>query len=307
MLGTAKYAAQAIAVFLVISGFAFAIIHAMPADPVLITLIELNIPVTAENEAALRAAWGLDRPLPEQYVRWLWRFLGGDWGNSFRTDLPILSEFVQRLPYSATIGFGGLGIAVLLSIPLGFASARRPRGFANLASRALSVGGQVVPSFWLGLVLLWFLAVELRVIQPFFGGPAEQLVLPTLLVAIYSVGSLARVFRNELLATTSQQFFRTALAKGLTHTAALRRHGMRHAFFGYLAALVPEFAWAVGGTAVVEIVFAVPGISLFLVESIAARDYFVLQAYVMVIAVWMLLVHAVSMGLRRLLDPRIAG
>lgn len=304
MVHLSRHVLRSLLMLLGVSVFAFAVIHAMPADPVLITLVEMNIPVTPENEAVLRAEWGLDRPMIEQYGAWLWRFLGGDWGRSFRTDLPILAEFLERLPYSATIGLGGLGVAAILAVPLGFAAACRPGGTVDYLSRVLSIGGQVIPAFWLGLVLLWLLAVELRLIRPFFGGAAEQLLLPTLLVGFYSIGSLGRVFRNELLAITTQPFFRTALAKGLSPEAALRRHALRHALFGYVAALTPECAWVVGGTAIVEIVFSVPGISLFLVESIAARDYFVLQAYVMVVAVWMVLIHGLSLILRALLDPR---
>jgi peptide/nickel transport system permease protein len=254
--------------------------------------------------SALRHQWGLDRGLVAQYFAWLGRFLVGDWGQSFRTGQPILFEFVHRFPASATLGFGGLAIAVLLAVPLGFFSARRPRGVADMTTRALNVLHQSVPSFWLGLILLWFLGVKLQFIRPFTGESLDRFLLPLLIVGFYSLGALARVYRAELIAVTREPFFITARAKGLSEAQALWAHGHKAALYTMVLAIRPEFAWVVGGTAVMEVVFALPGISQFLVQSVAARDYFVLQAYVVVIAAWMLVVNLVVTALLRLLDPR---
>lgn len=284
---------------------AFAVIHGMPADPAEIFLVQMNRPVTPEAVARLHAEWGLDAPLFVQYVDWAGRFVIGDWGLSFRTAQPVLDEFLRRLPVSFLIGTGGLALAALLAIPLGHHAALRPHGIADRASRALAILAQAVPAFWSGLILLWILAVELRWLRPFTGGSAHQLILPTLLIALYSVGTLARVYRTELQLYQAQPYYRTALATGLTPREALHRHGRRHALFGLVAALTPEFGWVVGGTAVTEVVFGIPGVSQFLVDSIAVRDYWVLQGYIMAMAAWMILVHGASVGLRRALDPRI--
>jgi peptide/nickel transport system permease protein len=288
-----------------LSIMAFCVIHAMPVDPAEQTLLELNIPVTEENISALNAKWGLDRSIGEQYIRWLCRFLTGDWGNSFVSENPVFDEFSARLPYSLVIGLGGFGLSIVLCIPFGLFAAFYPAGLADRLSRALTVGTQAMPAFCLGLILIWTVSVKLELMKPFTGAPWQRLLLPTLLVTLYSVGSLTRVFRRELQQAQNEPYFRTALAKGLTRNRAIITHAGRPALFGLLAAITPECAWIVGGTSVVEVVFAVPGVSHFLVESIAQRDYLVLQAYIMVIGIWMLIVHTLASYVRKLLDPRV--
>lgn len=300
----AMEAVLAVAALWVASVLAFLVLTAMPADPVVLVLIDRNVPPTPEAIADLRATWGLDRSLGGQYAAWLGRFLVGDWGVSFRTDRPVLTEFAERLPLSLVVGLGGLALAALSAIVLGLAAADRPGGVADRATRVLAVLGQSVPAFWTALLLIRLFGVEMRAVRPFLGGDIERLVLPTLLVALYSAGSLARVMRRELLVAAETPWFRTAMAKGLTRRRALRRHALRPALGGLLAALVPECGWAVGGTAVAEVVFAVPGISAYLVESVAVRDYFALQGYVVAVAAWMTAVHLVATVLRRVIDPR---
>jgi ABC-type dipeptide/oligopeptide/nickel transport system permease component len=287
------------------SVLAFATLRAMPGDPVEIALVTWNIAATPETIGALRRQWGLDQNLAGQYLSWLGRFLTGDWGVSFRTGRPILREMLERLPVSAALGFGGVAIASALAVPLGFLSARKPRGFADHLARAVNVLTQSVPSFWLGLILLWVLGVKLRLIRPFSGDTWTRLALPILLLAFYSLGSLTRVYRTELLAAAREPYFMTARAKGLSMTRALWSHGHRAAMFAMVAAMAPEFGWVVGGTAVTEVVFALPGVSLFLVQSVGARDYFVLQAYVVTVGAWMLLVRLGIEATLRQLEPRL--
>jgi len=295
---------RAMAIMIVTSILAFALLRAMPADPADVALAGWGQPLTAEARDALHARWGIDRPLMEQYLRWTASFVIGDWGLSFRTERPIFDEFVQRLPVSFAIGMGGLLLASILAVPLGFASAARPGGPTDIVTRALAIGGQSVPAFWVGLILIWILAVRLHWIKPFTGGVVHQILLPILLVAAYSVGSLARVYRAELMACRAAPFFQTALAKGLTIRQALWRHGHRHAVYATVVALTPEFGWVIGGTAVTEVVFGVPGVSQYLVDSIAARDFLVLQAYVVAMAFWMVLIHLLAVTALHRIDPR---
>lgn len=287
------------------SVLAFAILHAMPGDPAEIALAQWNIAATPDTLGALRRQWGLDQNLLRQYLGWLDRFAAGDWGISFRTGRPILTEMIERLPVSAILGFGGIALAFALAVPLGFYSARKPGGVADQAARAINVLTQSVPVFWLALVLLWLLGVKLHLIHPFAAEGATRFVLPVLLLAVYSLGSLTRVYRTELLMQRAEPYFLTARAKGLSETRALWSHGHRAALYTMVAALGSEFGWVVGGTAVTEMVFALNGISQFLVQSVSARDYFVLQAYVVVIAAWMILVRLGIEASLRLLEPRL--
>jgi peptide/nickel transport system permease protein len=168
----------------------------------------------------------------------------------------------------------------------------------------LAITAKAIPSFWLGLVLLWLLAVRWRVLDP-LDENAGLVALAIVLVAFTSLGTLARIYRRGLIEAERQPFFRTALAKGLTHDTVLWRHGHRHAACALLASLRAEAGWAIGGTATVEVLLGLPGISQFLVQSVAVRDYFVLQAYVMVVAMWMIAINAAISLSFPLLDPRL--
>ncbi len=304
MRSAAAIAARAILTLLPISFAAFLIITAIPGDPAVIALRGQNVSPTPELVAGLRAAWGLDDPLVVQYVRWLGRTLTGDWGVSFRTGEPVLREFLARLPLSVGLGVGGLLIAALAAIPMGFAAARRRGGVADGASRLLSIIVQSVPVFLLGLVLVWLLGVKLRLIVP-FATDLPNLILPLGLIALYAATTLGRVYRRRLIEVEREPFFVTAIAKGLGRTEALARHGHGHALYAMLSALRAEAGWAISGTATVEVLFGLPGISQFLVQSVAYRDYFVVQAYVVVAAVWMLAMNAaIGFALSRL-DARL--
>lgn len=288
----------------VLSFASFTLIAWMPADPVQIAIRVWNLTATSETVAALREGWGLDRPLILRYLHWLSDFVAGDWGRSFRTGESVFAEFIDRLPLSLMLGISGLLLAIAVAVPLGFSAAARPGGIADRASRAFSVFVQAVPGFWLGLVLLWVLGVQLRWIRP-FGTDITAIILPVLLIASHSAAVFARIYRRDMIETTRQPYFRTALAKGLSHRQALWRHAHRGAFYALLSAVRSEAGWVIGSTATMEILFNLPGISQFLVQSIAVRDQMVLQAYVMVIALWLLFMNLIVQLFQRLLDPRL--
>lgn len=283
---------------------AFAVIRAMPADPAVITLLAFNQPVTDATVAALRGEWGLDRPIVEQYLRWLGDFIAGDWRRSFRTGEPILAEFLARLPVSLTVGFGGLVLAIALAVPLAEAAARRPHGFCDRLLDALTLGAQAVPAFWLAALMIWIFAVEFAWLRPLAGPTVERMILPVAIVAITGIGPLASVYRAGMSEVGRSHYFMVALGKGGDPDSTLTRHGRRYAAMGLAAALTAEASWVIGGTAVVEVVFGLPGISQFLVESLAVRDYFVVQAYLMVAVAWMVGVALLAQFARHLLDPR---
>ncbi len=304
MSWAAREAGRAILLLWLASLAAFAVIRAMPADPAVITLLAFNQPLTDEAVAALHRQWGLDRSLLEQYALWLVDFISGDWRRSFRTGEPIFTEFMHRLPVSLTIGLGGLALAIGLAVPLAEAASRRPHGICDHLLDALTLGAQAVPAFWLASLLIWLFAVELAWLRPFSGATAERMILPIAIVAITGIGPLAAVYRAGLGEVGRSHYFMVALGKGGDPDTTLGRHGRRYAAMGLAAALTAEASWVIGGTAVVEIVFGLPGISQFLVESLAMRDYFVVQAYLMVAVAWMICVAGAAQIARHWLDPR---
>lgn len=284
----------------------FVLFRAAPGDPAAIFTQGMGLGGD-EVEAALRAAWGMDRPLPAQFADWLGALAQGDLGLSFRDARPVAADFAARLPWSAAIGAGGLVLGLAMALALGFCAAHRPGGVADRATRGLAVLAQCLPAFAVGVVILWLFAVEFRLIRPLTGGWAERLLLPMALVALFSTGSLARVTRAAFAEVRAAPWYRTALAKGLSPAAALWRHGRRHVALTLLAVLTPEMAWVIGGTAVAEIVFGTPGLSERVVAAVAGRDYPVLQAYAALTAGLVLSARAAARLLAGRLDPRLGA
>ncbi|MEO0382724.1 MAG: ABC transporter permease [Pseudomonadota bacterium] len=281
-------------------------IRLVPGDPVEVYINHVNIRASDDLVATYRRAWGLDRSLVEQFLIWLRGFTTLNWGTSFETGGPVVDELIPRLGWSAAIGFGGMAVGVLIGSALGFRAALYPKSWADYASRWMAIAGQALPAFAVGLVALWVLAAQLQVIRPFSGGPVERLVLPIALVAFFSIGSVSRLVRAGFTEVAEAPFMRTARAKGLAHSTALWRHGRRHAFIVLLAGVAPDLAWIVGGTAVAEIVFGVPGLSERVIAAVAARDYPVLQPYIALIALWIVLALHLTASIRRTLDPRLS-
>ncbi len=283
----------------------FLLIRLVPGDPVDVFINHVNIRATDELIAAYREQWGLDRSLFVQFGLWLRGFFTLDWGTSFATGGAVTGELIARLGWSAAIGVGGIAVALLIGSALGFFAAAKPGGLADIGSRAFAVAGQALPAFAVGVVALWVLAAEFRWIQPFAGGPVERLFLPIGLVAFFSIGSVSRLVRAGFIETAGAPYLRTALAKGLPYRLALWRHGRQRAAIGLLAGIAPDLAWIVGGTAVAEIVFGVPGLSERVIEAVAHRDYPILQAYVALVALWIIIGLQLCTLFRRMLDPRL--
>lgn len=291
--------------WLAVVAVVFVLLRLMPGDPVAIFLARTNIAVSSETVAAYRAEWGLDGPLAAQFLQWTLGFVTLDWGVSFETGQPVAKDFASRVPYSVAIGFGGMALAVVGGFGLGFAAAHRPGGWADVISRALAVAGQALPAFAVGLVALWILGVQLHWINVFGGGFIERTLLPMCLVAFFSMGSVARLTRAGFWHVKQSPYYITALSKGRSHLGALWFHGRALAGLTVMAGLAPELAWIVGGTAVAEIVFGVPGLSERVVQAVTNRDYAVIQPYVALVALWVVCVLQAARLLRRAMDPRI--
>jgi peptide/nickel transport system permease protein len=292
---------------LAISLLVFAAIRATPGDPVLQMLTERNQAVTPDTVSALRGELGLNAALPIQYVDWVTRLVQGDWGTSWRTRQPVRDEMARRLPWSLAIGGGGLALAASLSLPLGWLAATRPGGAIDALSRFGVVASQALPAFVVALLLAWLASAQLGLLKVYSGGMAERIVLPLCLVALYALPALMRVTRQAFAQAQQAPWMLSALARGMHPDLALARYGGKQALIALIAVITPQCAWMLGGTAVAEIVFAIPGLSQWLVESVSSRDYPVLQVFVLGVALLMLSLHALAQVLHAQLDPRPAA
>jgi peptide/nickel transport system permease protein len=310
----ARRLAQAIPTLLGITVIAYALMRLAPGDPLL--LFEDSRGVTAEQLAALREAYGFDRPLPIQYLDWLGRAVRLDFGRSFQTHLPARDLILERVPATLELSLAALAVGVGLGIPAGLWAAVHRGRWPDQVVRVFAVAGDAVPHFWLGLVALAVLAVELRWLpaggiltlgaSPWdVGDRLRHLLLPALVLGTRSLAVFARYMRTELLDVLGQDYVRTARAKGLPHSVVLYRHALRNALIPVATVLGGSLPALLAGAATTEYVFSWPGMGRLAVDAAGSRDYPVVMGLVLIAAVLIIVGNLLSDILYGLIDPRI--
>jgi len=290
----------------------FAALLLIPGNP---AQAILGIDATPADLEALEARLGLDKPPLERYLSWLGGVLRGDLGQSIRYERPISELIVARLGITLPIVVASLLLATLIAVPLGILAARRAGSPVDLGVSVASLVGIVLPSFWVGLMFIYIFIVWLKLPLPTsfpIGGwenPQRALlalVLPVLTVALASASFLVRLVRGSVLEVLSQDFIRTARAKGLTERVVLYKHALRNAALPVVTVLGLEFASLLIATVVVETVFGIPGLGSLSLTAISARDYPLVQGVVLVIAAFIVLMNLLVDLLYALLDPRVS-
>lgn len=279
------------------------VILRVSGDPVSLMLGEDAGP---EQVAQLRTALGLDRPLYEQYAMYMSDLVTGDFGKSIRyNNQPALHVVLERLPATAILAATALFFAVLISLPAGIIAALYHRRVPDYVASFLSVLGQAMPSFWLGIMLILIFAVGLGWF-PVSGREASfSVILPGIALGASLAALLTRILRSSLLDVLSQDYIRTARAKGLTPVAITARHSLRNAMLSYLTVIGLEASSLMAGAVVTEQVFAWPGIGLLAIQAINSRDMAVVQAVVILAALIVMVLNLVVDVLYSLIDPRI--
>ena len=280
-------------VFFIVSLVAFSIVRLTPSSPVDVALAKLGLPKTPENVAVLTERFGLDKPLAVQYLNWMKDFLTGQWGKSFVTQGTMTDEILRRLPLSVGIGLGGTFLAMFLSFILGYKASLKDRGVYNYISKVLTLGSQSIPVFILIMVTIYFLGVKLQLIKFFSGVSPASFVLATVFVAFPMIGPMSRTVRVHFKETAEEPFMKYYKYRGYDEKKALLRYGSRPAMYGLCSVAVSKFASVIGGATVVEVAMAMPGIGNFLVESIADRDYPMVQTYILILVIWMFIVNLI--------------
>jgi peptide/nickel transport system permease protein len=260
-----------------------------------------------------RAQLGLDKPLWEQFLRWMWGLVRLDFGSSMWTGRPIAYEISIRLELSLQLALMATFVAVLLSVPLGALAAFRQDTWVDYAVRIFSIAGLAVPSFWLGILIILTFIIFFKwlpplTFTPFWQDPKAnltQLIWPALAVGYRYSAVATRMTRSAVLDVLREDYIRTARAKGLWESVVLTRHALRNALLPVITVIGLEFAFLVGGLVVTEQVFNLNGIGMLFVESIAQRDYPMVQALVLLISVVFILVNFTVDMVNAWLDPRI--
>jgi ABC-type dipeptide/oligopeptide/nickel transport system permease component len=279
------------------------LIHLVPGDPVRI-MYSQSQSTGPEQIEAKRRELGLDRPIPEQYLMYMGNVLRGDLGKTIRGEQPVLELLLLRLPNTALLTAAALVVAIVIGGGIGFFSAYFRGSWFDTLGMGLAIAGIAMPSFWLGLLLMFFFSVRLGWF-PVGGTGLSSLILPALTLGLVSAAVLARLTRSSMLDVLGQDYMRTARAKGLAEPLVLARHALKNSMIPIITMLGLQVAYMLGGAVVVENVFAWNGVGRLAVQAILQRDFPLIQGFVLMFATIVIGVTLLVDILYAVVDPRI--
>lgn len=271
--------------------------------------------ITPEEIERKRIEFGLDQPVIIQYFNWLKMLFQGNLGFSYRANLPVLDMILERLGPTLLLTFTATIFSVLIAVPLGIMSAYKPYSLWDYASSGLSFIGSATPNFFAGMILIYLFAVQLKILP--IGGMYDSsgirsfpillkhLIMPALVLSLQQVGRLIRQTRGSMLEVLSEDYIRTARAKGLKERTVLIKHGMRTALIPVITELGMMIPFLIGGAVVTEQIFGWPGLGSLMVMSISARDYPVIMGITVLVAVAVLVGNILTDIIYSIIDPRI--
>ncbi|MBW6457457.1 MAG: ABC transporter permease [Trueperaceae bacterium] len=294
---------SAIPVLLGLTILVFSLTHLVPGDPAEMMLGEAA--VSLEIVESMREQLGLNRPLHVQYFGYVADLLRGDLGTSFLARRSVAEMIGRVLPSTLVLTFAGLGVAVLLGVGLGVLAAVRHNSWLDNLTMVFALVGVSMPSFWLGLMLIFTFSLQLGWFPATGAGGIERLVLPALTLGFAGSAVIARMVRSSVLEVLNQDYVRTAYAKGLGSAAIIGKHVMKNAMIPVLTVVGLEFGRLLSGTVVIEVVFSRPGIGRLLVDAILKKDFIVVQGVVLLSACFYLAVNLLVDLSYGLADPRI--
>ncbi len=284
----------------------YSILYLAPGDPAELMLErQLQGVPTQEQVNAFKEEHGLNDPIPIQFAKWLYRILHGDFGVSLRTEKPVLEEYFSRFPASLVLFLLSQAISIAIAIPLGVISAVKHNSKVDHFSRFIALFGVSVPNFWLGLLFILFFAVYLGWLPAFGYGGFAHLILPALALGVSGCASIMRLMRASLLDVLHHDYRRPARANGLCDKAITVTHALKNALIPVVTVIGLHIGHLISGMVIIETIFAWPGVGRFLVESIHARDFPVIQGFVLIIAMLFVVFNLIVDISYTYLDPRI--
>ncbi len=292
---------RAVAALLVVTAVVFTLLH-VSGDP---AYILLTPEATAEDRAVFRAEYGLDRPLWVQYGRYLGRLAQGDFGQSLSFRMPAAVVALERLPATLELTLAAMVLAVVVSLPAAVLAAMRRGTLFDRVLMGLTLIGQTVPTFWLGMVMILVLAVRFHLFPASGRGGVLHLVMPATALALWLTALLARVTRSEMIEALEQDYVRTARAKGLTEYGVAARHALKNALLPIITVMGLQFGGLLGGAVMTETVFAWPGVGTMILDAILKKDFPVVLAGVVIVAMGFIVVNLLLDLLYTVLDPRL--
>ncbi|MEW4283007.1 nickel ABC transporter permease [Priestia koreensis] len=296
---------QLIIVILFVSTATFLLVRFAPGDPAHILLAKNNVPVSQEALRHVRQELGLTDSLWEQYIKWIKGVFTGQWGVSFSSKEPVMTELLTRLP--ATLELAGAGFIVMVSLTffIAIGTTVYTAKWVNAWGKMLALFGASIPGFWLGFLLIYVFSVRYGWLPSMGHGTILHLILPAITLG-GGVGAIyARVLRANMLEMMKQPFVKASKARGMSQREIMTSQLLKHAFSPILAIFGTNFAFMLGGSVIVETVFSWPGLGKYVIESIGRRDYPVIQGYVILTSFIFVSIHMIVDIVNRWLDPRL--
>jgi peptide/nickel transport system permease protein len=291
----------------------FSLIHVTPGDPIQILL---GMQTSPDAVDALRKQYNLDRPLPVQYFIWVKNAVQGNLGESIRLNLPGTQMIAERLPVSLKLTAAAMLFALLISIPAGIVSAIRRNTGVDYFFTGLSIGGLAIPNFALALLLIFFFAIKLDWF-PITGigssttqdgtlwGAIGPFILTAVALGAQQTAIIQRLLRSSIIDVLSQDYIRTARAKGVPGRSILVIHALKNAVIPVVTMVAIQFGYLIGITITIEFIFAIPGMGFTLLTAVVNRDFPVIQGFTLIIAIFFILANILADVLYTLIDPRI--
>ena len=301
---------QLAAVLLLVTFLTFLLLNLLPGGP---ETAALGIGADEQAQAEFREEQNLDDPLIVRYVDWLGGLLSGDLGDSLIANVPVTDLLSQRLPVTLQLMVYATFLALIISVPLGILTAYKADSMFDKSTNTIAFGLLSLPNFIVGVLLVFLFSIRLGWLPatgstPFGEDPVEhfrRMILPTIALAVGQIAVYMRLLRTDMISTLQEDFIGVARAKGMPTRRILLRHALRPSSFSLLTVVAINVGQLIGGTIVIERIFAIPGLGSLIVESIFRRDYLVVQGCIVIVAVGFVLVNFIVDVLYAVLDPRI--
>lgn len=302
---------------LLVTVVVFVILRVVPGDPAVLLLAgtgeDADEQYTQEQLDKLRAKLGTDRPIYVQYADWVWKMLRLDFGESYFFRSPVYDDIKERLPVTLELGILSVLLASVVAIPLGVYSAIKQNTFGDYVARVITITGLALPNFWVAIMTIFFLVLLFGYFPPLgyvslWDNPwtnLQQMIFPAIALGTSNMAFLARITRSAMLEVLHDDYIRTARAKGLSERVVIYRHALKNALLPVVTVSGYEFGRLISGTVIIEVIFLVPGMGRLLVTSIFNRDFPMIQAVVMLIAVIVLVLNVLMDLVYGWLNPRI--
>lgn len=301
----AKRILMVIPIMFCVTVVTFLIVRAMPGDAATAYLMAKRVPVTTENLEMAMKTLGLNEPLYKQYFVWLGHILQLDLGTSYMMKTPVITELAKAFSYTVRLAGMALLWLILFCIPMGILSAAKPEGVIDRLTRVTGFFGSSIPSFWLGFLLVQIFAIKLKLLPVSLATGFENLILPSVTIAVGYIPTYTRILRNSILENVKSPYVIYARARGISEKRIFLTHILKNSMIPLVTSLGMNLGGLLSGSVIVENVFSFPGLGRLIVEAIGGRDYPIIQGYILLLALIFIFTNMLADTICACLDPRI--